>query len=197
MPNWASVSYAIEGPKKDIKDFADRIDRLEKMDKPLVDNGFGNLWLGCIVTDLGKDWEKVSCRGEITYHEHRLSDDGSPSVLHLDTECAWGELTQFTELLEETYPDCTVYVCCEEDGMCIYYTNDSEGKYFDARYKVYTYEDSEYFHTLDKVVEYLERHCGVKFPDTWEEFSDALEKYNASQEYEDAEISIYRFKITD
>ncbi len=62
MPNWAYTSYRIVGKKKEVQDLYSKVQQLQNMEEPLEPNGFGNLWLGCLLTILGGDWEKVYCR---------------------------------------------------------------------------------------------------------------------------------------
>lgn len=73
MPNWASTTYIMKAEPKQAKDLYDKIESLNQMKEPLVENGFGKLWMGCLVNLLGGDWNKVYCRGEITSCD--LEDD--------------------------------------------------------------------------------------------------------------------------
>ena len=50
MPNWAYTSYRIVGKTEEVNDLYGKIKQLENMQEPLVENGFGLLWLGCLVT---------------------------------------------------------------------------------------------------------------------------------------------------
>ena len=95
-----------------------------KRKNPRVKNGFGVLWLGCIIDHLGFDWEKYRCRGEIL--DYNL--DGNVLTIYQDT--AWCEQEGFRECIEKKYPSIKVYYRDEEPGCGVYYTNDSTGKYF-------------------------------------------------------------------
>ena len=64
MPNWCSTAYVIEGDAQEIKSLYELMKDLQDRKTPAVKNGFGTSWLGCLVDALGKDWDKVSCRGE-------------------------------------------------------------------------------------------------------------------------------------
>ena len=59
MPNWCFTTYKIVGDIKEIHDLNNKLMKLDNMKEPLVPNGFGNLWLGCLVKILGGDAEKV------------------------------------------------------------------------------------------------------------------------------------------
>ena len=64
MPNWCTTSYALTGGRKEVRSLYRRMKRLQERKTPLVPNGFGLNWLGCLVKSLGADPEKVYCRGE-------------------------------------------------------------------------------------------------------------------------------------
>ena len=55
MPNWCWTSYVAVGDKKDIRDLYKKMKSLEDSEKSLIENGFGNTWLGNLVTILGGD----------------------------------------------------------------------------------------------------------------------------------------------
>ena len=57
MPNWCYTRYAIEAEPEHIQTFSAILDRLNARKKPLIENGFGNLWCGILVHLLGKDWK--------------------------------------------------------------------------------------------------------------------------------------------
>lgn len=63
MPNWCFSQVVIEGNRQEVQTLHDIMDRLSKMKKPSIENGFGTRWLGCLVDAIGKDWNKVYCRG--------------------------------------------------------------------------------------------------------------------------------------
>ena len=65
MPNWCSTSYVFEGKKEEIADLHKKLQSLTKLPQPLVENGYGKLWLGCVITLFGGDWSMINCRGDI------------------------------------------------------------------------------------------------------------------------------------
>lgn len=117
MPNWAFTAYALTGDHEEIKDLHDRMLRLQSMPEPLKPNGFGTSWLGCLVEDLGEDFEKVDCRG--SWDNLNLKDD----ALRFTTETAWGQCTEVETLICKKYPSINVFFCSEESGMGIYIKN--------------------------------------------------------------------------
>ena len=126
MPNWATVTRKIYGSKENLQTIKDAIVKCETAKEPLVKNGFGNLWLGCIVNALGGDWEKVACRGEVTSY---CECDG---YLLLESMEAWGELSEFRHFIEDKFKDedgdsdVDITYYCSEPGMGVYCTNDPD-----------------------------------------------------------------------
>ena len=124
MPNWCSTAYVIEGDAQEIKSLYELMKDLQDRKTPAVKNGFGTSWLGCLVDALGKDWDKVSCRGDWA----NLEMVGE--TLRFTTETAWGPCNETFDLVCEKFPSLRYYYQTEEPGMGFYETNDSEGKYF-------------------------------------------------------------------
>lgn len=146
MPNWCSTAYAIEGNATELKKLYELMKDLEKRQKPSVQNGFGTTWLGCLVEALGESWEKIYCRG--TWDNLKFNGE----VLTFNTETAWSPCNEMFDMVCEKYPTLRYFYQSEEPGMCEYWTNDDEGKYFPDRYyvDVCTSEEeyySEYFQT--------------------------------------------------
>ena len=59
MPNWCFTVYKCVGSPKEVRKLYDVIDSNCKRKEPRVKNGFGPLWLGCIIDELGGDWEQI------------------------------------------------------------------------------------------------------------------------------------------
>lgn len=159
MPNWCSTAYAIEGDALEIKKLYELMKNLQERKEPSVENGFGTSWLGCLVDALGKDWNKVGCRGDWA----NLEMDGN--TLTFTTETAWGPCNETLDLVCGKFPSLRYYYQTEEPGMGIYATNDSEGKYFPDKFRVevYTVENeyySEYFTNREAMFEWLEEIFG-------------------------------------
>ena len=97
MPNWCYTSYVIDGKRKEVQSLFSKMNNLENRKKPLVGNTFGKRWLGCLVTKLGGDWQKVYCRGS-------WSDlDWNGSILRFNTETAWGPMTEVFKFIKSIY----------------------------------------------------------------------------------------------
>lgn len=124
MPNICTTHYVIEGEKKEINALYETMTSLQAMEQPLVENGFGPTWLGCLVKALGKNPEEVLCRGE--WLELERADD----TLRMTFETAWTPCYEVAALIKSTYPSLHIYYKAEEPGNGIYVKNDVEGKYF-------------------------------------------------------------------
>lgn len=120
MPNWCWTSYVAVGDKKDIRDLYKKMKSLENSEKSLIENGFGNTWLGNLVTILGGDYHKISCRGEFG----NLSINHNYTVVRFDTMTAWGEFDDLRKFIQFKYPSVFIYYRSEEPGMGYYGTND-------------------------------------------------------------------------
>lgn len=124
MPNICTTHYVIEGEKKETDALYETMTSLQAMEQPLVENGFGPTWLGCLVKALGKNPEEVLCRGE--WMELERADD----TLRMTFETAWTPCYEVAALIKSTYPSLHIYYKAEEPSNGIYVKNDVEGKYF-------------------------------------------------------------------
>ena len=193
MPNWASTAYVFKAKDQEqAKDLYEKIDSLSKMTEPLVPNGFGKLWMGCLVNLLGGDWNKVYCRGEII--DYNLTDD------HVSIECetAWDEMPEFRHFLEQQYPGSKIYYQVEECGNCVYATNDAEGEFFKDRYCLDSYDGLEYFETIEEAAEYIgeiiDKELLLDFAKIESAIDDYMEEHGNSDE---SWMSFHRFEVVD
>ena len=136
MANWCFTTYKIVGNAKEISILNNKLTYLQDMDEPLEPNGFGVLWLGCLVKLLGGDNEKINCRGEIT--EFHLNEE--EGVLTVITQSAWYEMAEVRRFLKQVFPSLQIYYYEEECGCEIYRTNDRTGRFFPERYILDTQE---------------------------------------------------------
>ena len=193
MPNWASTSYVFKGAdEKQAQDLYDKIDSLSKMTEPLVENGFGKLWMGCLVNLLGGDWDKVYCRGEII--DYNLTDD----LVSLSCETAWDEMPEFRHFLEQQYPGSKIFYQVEECGNCVYATNDAEGEFFPDRYCLDSYDGLEYFETIEEAAEYIGERIGKELPSDFAKIENAIDDYMEVHDNSDESwMSFHRFEVVD
>lgn len=149
MPNWAYTDYVCESiHKEDIQDLYRRMKALEERKDSLIDNGFGQNWIGNLVADLGGDVNSIRCRGEW------FCSDLYGDTLRFETESAWAELDEFRHFIESKYKDMKIYYISEECGMGVYISNDITHKYFDTKYKLGIEDvelDDENFTSLDQI----------------------------------------------
>ncbi|MBQ6204049.1 MAG: hypothetical protein IJK46_08145 [Prevotella sp.] len=192
MPNWCFASYVIEGDKKEVDELEQMMNRLRNMEKPAVDNGFGTDWLGCIVHELGGDWERVRCRGSWS----DLERTGEHTV-RFNTETAWAPCNETFDLVCKHFTSLRYYYLSEEPGLCEFWTNDVTGRFFPERYHVdlctpkEEYE-SEYFKTLEDALSWLRERfsADIKSLEDVDELCDEWEK-----ESSDAFCNVYEFRI--
>lgn len=193
MPNWASTAYLFKGADENqAKDLYEKIDSLAKMGKPLIENGFGKLWMGCLVNLLGGDWDKVYCRGEII--DYNLTDDH----VCISCETAWDEMPEFRHFLEQQYPGSKIYYCVEECGNEVYATNDADGEYFKDRYCLDSYDGLEYFETIEEAAEYIGEIIGKELKPDFAEIESAIDDYMGEHDNSDESwMSFHRFGVLD
>ena len=67
MPNWSDTTYKCVGDPKEVRSLYKVIQRNAKRKRPRVKNGFGTLWLGCIIGAC------ASIRAD--YHQGNIYDD--------------------------------------------------------------------------------------------------------------------------
>ena len=166
MPNWAYTTYKIKGSESEVAALHKTIQNLGQREESLLPNGFGKLWLGNLVHVLGGEWEKIYCRG------HILEDTLKKGILSINTETAWGEMSDVRHFIQTVYSSLEIYFQTEEPGMCIFQTNDHTGEYFPEKW-LPDYNDEanglylwEYFKDLPAVKEYLKNN-GVLTKDVY------------------------------
>ena len=191
MPNWCDTIYKCVGDPKEVRLLYKIIKANDKRKNPRVKNGFGKLWLGCIIDSLGEDWEKHRCRGSI--YNYQL--DGN--VLTLWQNTAWCEQEGFRECIEKKYPSIKVYYREEEPGCDVFCTNDVNGDYFPDRYFLDSYDDPLYYETIEEAAESVSGIVGHKVQATVEAIEEALEDYQEEHEDEDIFYSFHEFQICE
>lgn len=193
MPNWCETTYKCVGEPKEVRSLYNAIKKNDKRKTPRVKNGFGNLWLGCIIDQLGGDWNKYQCRGEITYYE--IEKDASMLTIYQET--AWCEQEGFRHFIQEKFPSIEVYFLEEEPGCEVYYTNSFE--YFPDRFYLDCYEDPQYFETIEEVAKYVTDFTGKEVENSVDSIQNALDEYTEEKEAagEDVFFSLHEIGLTD
>lgn len=177
MPNWCYTNYALTGDRKEIKNLYGKMKRLENRKTPLVPNGFGTSWLGCLVKRLGANPNTVWCRGD--WMDLELSKDGK--TLLFNTETAWGKATEVEVLIRQTYPSIEVFYLEEELGMGIFQTNDKDCKWFKETVIIDDEAEGSEYYTEKEALEKISKLKGTEIS-TWAEAVNFIEHYNAAQE---------------
>lgn len=194
MPNWCSTDYYVLGSRKEIMDLSKRIERLENRKKSLINNGFGNTWLGNLVNNLGGDWENVYCRGEWMGREWNKEKN----TLTFTTETAWQEMKEWRKFIESCYKTIKILYVTEEPGMGIYKTNDLDEIFFKAKFVLDYGEDVEYFETLDQAIVFIEELTGITIEEkTVNGIQGKLDEYVEENDEEDLFYSFHEFEQVD
>lgn len=188
MPNWCNTSYKFVGDKEEIADLYNKLQSLNDMPEPLVENGFGKLFLGCVVNLFGGDWKEIYCRGEIDYME--ICGD---SMIQLSTMTAWGDVPEVWDFVCKNYPSIEYYYLAEEGGLCYYVNSDTTGEYFPEKYYVLHAEGySEYLDDDEELLEYIAEKIGAAEIESIDQLDQLLEQYN--KEHANEEIYYHEFK---
>lgn len=190
MPNWCFTSYVFEGKKEEIADLYGKLHSLKELQKPLVENDFGKLWLGCVVTLFGGNWNVINCRGEIDNLE-----EPNETTLELSTRTAWGDMPEVWDFVLKQYPSIKYYFCAEESGNCYYATNDKEGKYFTDRFIVEQDDVGTEYHTTEsELLTDIASRTSTSVTSR-AEMDEAVTQYNLA--HEEQEISVYEYAVTE
>lgn len=173
MPNWCFTSYVFEGKKEEIADLHKKLQSLRELPKPLVENNFGKLWLGCVVTLFGGDCYTIYCRGNIDNFE-----EPDETTLSLITVTAWGDLPKVWNFVLKQYPSVKYYFYTEEPSNGYYTTNDKEGKFFPGRFVVEQDEvDTKYHPKESDLFADIASRTGVPITSR-KEMDNAVKQYN-------------------
>ncbi len=189
MPNWCDTTYKCVGDQKEVRSLYKIIQKNAKRKTPRVRNGFGVLWLGCIIDSLGYDWEQYQCRGEI------LDYDLSENLLTIYQNTAWCEQEGFRECIEKKFPSIKVYYREEEPGGDVFYTNDTIGDYFPERYFLDSYDEPLYFYTIEEAALCVSRIVDHHVDPNVDAITEALDQYQEEHEDEDVFYSFHEFSV--
>lgn len=187
MANWCRTDYVIEGEKKELDSLYGMMKRLQEMEPPVVANGFGPSWLGCLVKELGEDPKGIGCRG--SWYELRRAGD----TIHVVFETAWNPCYDVIELLRKEYPSLRFYYRAIEPGNQIFDKNDVEGKYFPEN--IYAFYNGNEVFALDEqeMLQTLKEEYGLP-----ESFSSLTEARDCFDQDEDGDNYLFfeEFAIT-
>ena len=185
MPNWCFTQYAITGERREVRSLYNKMKRLQQRKTPLLPNGFGVTWLGCLVKSLGSAPEAVYCRGH--WFNLSLDEDGTP---RFDTEHAWSRPSEVEELTRSRYPSLSIYFLEEELGMEIFQTNDKDGTFFQETVILDDESDGMEYFTMADALKRISELKGTPVND-WEEAEEFLNKYNLAQDEAGTERHIW------
>lgn len=189
MPNWCDTTYRCVGDKKEIKALKKILDSNNRRKTSRVRNGFGTMWIGNIIDQLGYSWEQYRCRGEIT--DYQMDED----VLVIYQSTAWCEQEGFREVIQLKFPSIKVYYREEEPGCDVFCTNSFEQ--FPDRYFLDSYDEPMYFETLAEASKYVASVVGHDVAEDFQAITDALDQYIEANEDDDMFYSFHEFTEVD
>ena len=190
MPNWCYTNYAVRGPKEEIDKLFDTMTELQNMEKPLVENGFGVTWLGCLVKQLGSDPKKVYCRGSWSDLRRKEGDD---TVIFFNTEHAWSRPEEVEELIMKVYPGLETFFLEEELGMDIFQTNDLYQEFFPETIIIDEESEGTEYYTMEDALKKLSELKGEPVKD-WEDAEAFANAINYAQDENGGEGHIWLHK---
>ena len=190
MPNWCTTSYVISGPKNDVRSLYDRMKRLQNRKESLLPNGFGETWLGNLVSRLGVDWNTVDCRGDWSNLKIKGGD------LHFDTRTAWSRCNEVEDLIRNKYPDLEIVFISEELGNGIFETNDATGEIFPERVIIDTEDEGMEYYTYEEALHVLCNKLDLD-PETttWKQAMKLCKERNELQEVSENESYIWVHEV--
>ena len=102
-------------------------------------------------------------------------------------------------IIQEKFPGIKVYYREEEPGCEVYYTNDTTGSYFPEAYFLDSYDEQQYFETIEEAAESVSEIVGCTVEATVNAIQEALEKYVEQKESEGEEVfySLHEFQVID
>lgn len=177
--------YKLTGEADEVRSLYERMKRLEDMKTSLLPNGFGTTWLGNLVSDMGRNYEDVSCRG--SWDSLRLEEE----VLSFTTESAWYRCTEVEDIIKEVYPSIYIAFCCEEPGMAIYEKNDDN--FFPEDYIVDIEDDDTTYCDEADALEILSDFFGIDFKD----MDEAMILVSENNEQDDGRIWVNRYELVE
>ena len=100
---------------------------------------------------------------------------------------------------KERYYKSVKHLLTEEPGCEVYYTNDTTGSYFPETYFLDSYDEQQYFETIEEAAESVSEIVGCTVEATVNAIQEALEKYVEQKESEGEEVfySLHEFQVID
>lgn len=101
------------------------------------------------------------------------------------------------ELIQKVYPSLRPYYEAEGDDWDSYFTNDSEGKYFPARFVVDMEPDVEYFNTIKEACHHLSEYIRKPVEATWDALCESAEEWNDRHPEAEWFINVKEIEVID
>lgn len=187
MPNWCDTTYkCVSENKKELRELKKVLDSNFKRKRSRLPNGFGKLWIGNIIDQLGYDWHIYRCRGDITDYQME------GNILTINQCTAWCEQEGFREVIKKKFPSIHVYYQASEPGCEVFVTNSFE--HFPDRYFLDSYEDPMYFENITDAAKYVSGIVGHEVGESVEAITEALDDYMEEKDDDDVWFSFHEFE---
>lgn len=156
MANDCYSQVIVVANEPEIKELKNTLDKLYNAAEPIIQNGYSNLFLGCVLYAMGaEDWNSYHYRGEIISYEIINGN------LQLEIVSAWSFPTDAINYITEKYDACYYYIA-EEFGCGIFETNDREREYFkDIACWMSDDEDTVWYEDEQTLFQDIEQETGI------------------------------------
>lgn len=189
MANVCTTTYKCFGDRKEINSLFCNLEDMRKRKEPKIKNGYGNMWLGELVTELGYSWREHDCRGEI--FDYSKCGDNELDIMQ---ETAWCEQRGVRECIEKCYPSIKVYYQDEEPGCENFTTNDDCGVFAEKYYFDTEGTGVEYFEDIEEAAEYISKIVGKQLK-TEEDIQAAIDEWQKA--HPDSWMCFYEFQYSE
>lgn len=188
MSNICYTDWVFEGEKSEIQDLYFKLTTdipNRAYVKPIERFDYDLKWLGNVVACFGYDpWGEIDCWG--TYYDVKIGDDGN---LYLSTYTDNNDMQQTWSFVCSKYKTLQYYYYSEETAASGIWTNDKEGKHFQAGWDLQEYDDPIFYPTKEKVLEALSQILG-KTITTLKDIDTQIDAFNDLQEKQGSDIHL-------
>lgn len=118
-------------------------------------------------------------------------------MLTIVQETDWEEQRALRCFLKNCFPEIDIYYSEEEPCGEVFSTNDENGILFPYKYLLDSYDEPQYFRSLDEAAQAVATIVGHEVAAEEEEIDEALDKFMEEQEEEEAFFSFHKFELGD
>jgi|GEM_PF-106074 hypothetical protein len=185
MSNICYSDWVFEGNPSEIQDLYNKLTNdipENEYTKPIERFDCDLEWLGNVVACFGGDINKIDCWG--TYYDVKINENGN---LEFSTYTDNNDMAETWAFVCSKYQSLRFFYYSEETASSGVWTNDKEGKYFQAGWNLQETDNHKYYPTKEAVLKRLSELLGKPVL-TLENIDDHLDAFNDLQERQDSEI---------